>query len=66
MWRISRVGEPGPETQTLVARLEKATGVSISLTPRQPGVYAWYFRRSPPRLPTDGCHRQNDATRGLR
>jgi len=27
---LTGIGEPGPETQTLVARLEKATGVSIA------------------------------------
>ena len=25
--------------------------------PREPGVYAWYFRQIPPSVPTDGCIR---------
>jgi len=31
-----------------------------SPAPRQPGVYAWYFRRAPPRVPTRECHRHGD------
>jgi hypothetical protein len=31
-----------------------------SPAPRQPGVYAWYFRRSPPGPSADGCHRHAD------
>jgi len=30
--------------------------------PREPGVYAWYFRAIPPGVPTDGCITTGDAT----
>lgn len=30
--------------------------------PREPGVYAWYFRELPPGVPTKGCHRAHGAT----
>ena len=30
--------------------------------PREPGVYAWYFRCIPPGVPTSGCHTYQDLT----
>jgi hypothetical protein len=30
--------------------------------PREPGVYAWYFRELPPGVPTTGCHTARGAT----
>lgn len=35
---------------------------SPSPVPREPGVYAWYFREIPPGVPTAGCHRCGDLT----
>ena len=33
---------------------------SPSPVPREPGVYAWYFRNVPPGVPTTDCHRFGD------
>jgi len=30
--------------------------------PREPGVYAWYFRETPPDVPTEGCRQAFGAT----
>ncbi|WP_416349228.1 GIY-YIG nuclease family protein [Leptolyngbya sp. CCNP1308] len=30
--------------------------------PRKAGVYAWYFRKVPPRVPTEGCHQVKATT----
>jgi hypothetical protein len=30
--------------------------------PKSPGVYAWYFKQIPPRIPTAGCVRVGDLT----
>ena len=35
---------------------------SPSPVPREPGVYAWYFRDIPPGVPTTDCHRFGDLT----
>jgi hypothetical protein len=35
---------------------------SPSPVPREPGVYAWYFREIPPCVPTADCHRCGDLT----
>ncbi|CRI66925.1 conserved exported hypothetical protein [Thiocapsa sp. KS1] len=35
---------------------------SPSPVPREPGVYAWYFRHIPPGVPTADCHRYEDFT----
>ncbi|MFB1498000.1 MAG: GIY-YIG nuclease family protein [Thiocapsa sp. N5-Cardenillas] len=35
---------------------------SPSPVPREPGVYAWYFRDVPPGVPTADCHRCGDLT----
>lgn len=39
-------------------RLTEAAAVlgRPSAIPSLPGIYAWYFDRVPPRVPTDGCH----------
>ena len=33
-----------------------------SPVPKQPGVYAWYFRTAPGGAPTSDCHRQGELT----
>ncbi len=33
-----------------------------SCVPKEPGVYAWYFRQIPPGVPTKGCHGFRDLT----
>jgi hypothetical protein len=30
--------------------------------PREPGVYAWFFKQVPPSVPVEGCYRSHDAT----
>lgn len=35
---------------------------SPSPVPREPGVYAWYFREIPLEVPTEGCHRVDGST----
>ena len=34
----------------------------ISIVPKKPGVYAWYFRTIPPRVPIAGCHTHKGLT----
>ncbi|MGH8323054.1 MAG: hypothetical protein ACRETD_04525, partial [Steroidobacteraceae bacterium] len=33
-----------------------------TLPPRSPGVYAWFFKRVPPGVPTDSCVVRDEAT----
>ena len=33
-----------------------------SPVPRQPGVYAWYFRETPPNVPLENCHSYDQHT----
>ena len=54
----------GPAELLAPARLWSRADVlaSPSPVPREPGVYAWYFREIPPGVPTADCHRHADLT----
>jgi GIY-YIG catalytic domain len=30
--------------------------------PKESGIYAWYFKKTPPNVPTQDCHRVNNFT----
>ena len=54
------------EANEIVAPTRLWTGAEVlatpSPTPREPGVYGWYFKSIPPGVPTDGCIRRDGLT----
>lgn len=64
MQRYSSETVTVPPQQLAPARLWSRAEVlaSPSPVPREPGVYAWYFRDIPPGVPTADCQRCRDLT----